>query len=277
MLKAYLKRPGSLLLLLLIVMAACLTISVIFTIVIYIFVNGLMHLSPQMFSLDYTSENLSMLPAIITTVYMIVIALALAVPTGVFAAIYLVEYADKGSGMIKVIRIAIETLQGIPSIVYGIFGYIFFVISLGFGYSLISGAVTLAVMVLPLIIRTTEEALLSVPDTYREGSFGLGAGRLQTVFKIVLPCAVPGISAGIILAIGRIVGESAALIFTSGTVAQIPHSIFDSARTLSVHMYALMSEGLNTNEAYATAVVLLVIVLIINGISSLLAKFISVR
>ena len=140
-----------------------------------------------------------------------------------------------------------------------------------------AGAVTLAIMILPLIIRTTEEALISVPDTYREGSFGLGAGKLHTIFRLILPCAVPGILAGVILAIGRIVGESAALIFTAGTVAKVPGSLFDSARTLSVHMYALLSEGLYTNEAFATAVVLLILVILINAVSGLLAKKLAMR
>lgn len=277
MFETYSKRPGSLMIFFLMVLASAITIGTIFSVVIYILANGVMHLSPQLFSLEYTAQNMSMLPAIITTAYMVVLSLAMAVPVGVFAAIYLVEYSRKGSKIVRIIRVAIETLQGIPSIVYGLFGYIFFVISLGWSYSLIAGAVTLSVMVLPLIIRTTEEALLSVPDAYREGSFGLGAGRLQTVFKIILPCAVPGISAGIILAVGRIVGESAALIFTAGTVAEVPESIFDSARTLSVHMYALMSEGLNSDEAYATAVVLLAMVIIINGLSSLIARKITAR
>jgi phosphate transport system permease protein len=208
---------------------------------------------------------------------MIVLSLLIAVPAGVFCAVYLVEYAKRGSKLVKIIRSATETLQGIPSIVYGLFGYILFVITLGWSYSLIAGAVTLAIMILPLIIRTSEEALAAVPDSYREGSFGLGAGKLHTVFKLILPSAVPGILAGIILAIGRIVGESAALIFTAGTVAQVPESLFDSARTLSVHMYALLSEGLYTNEAYATAVVLLILVVIINGLSSMIAKKISMR
>ena len=217
------------------------------------------------------------MPAIISTVYITFLSLLMAVPTGIFSAIYLVEYAKRGSRLVKVIRVTTETLQGIPSIVYGLFGYILFVITLGWSYSLLAGAVTLAIMILPLIIRTTEEALISVPDSYREGSFGLGAGKLRTVFRIILPSAVPGILAGVILAIGRIVGESAALIFTAGTVAQVPGSLFDSARTLSVHMYALLSEGLYTNEAYATAVVLLLLVIIINAVSGFIAKKLATR
>lgn len=268
----YKNRPGSLAVFILIIWAAAVTLFVIFAMIFYILANGIKHLSPELFALEYTTENVSMMPAIITTLYMALISLAIAVPVGIFSAIYLVEYAKRGSKIVKMVRLTTETLQGIPSIVFGLFGYIFFVLVLSWSYSMLAGAVTLAIMILPLIMRTTEEALIAVPDEYREGSFGLGAGRLYTIFKLLLPCAVPGILAGVILAIGRIVGESAALIFTAGTVAQIPNSLFDSARTLSVHMYALLSEGLYTEQAYATAVVLLVMVIAINGLSGVVAK-----
>ena len=198
--------------------------------------------------------------------------LSVVVISGIFSAIYLVEYAKRGNRLVKLVRITAETLSGIPSIVYGLFGYVLFVITLHWGYTLLSGAITLAIMILPLIMRTTEEALIAVPDSFREGSFGLGAGRLRTVFRIVLPSAVPGILAGVILAIGRIVGESAALIFTAGTNPVVPDSLFASTRTLSVHMYALMSEGLYTEQAFATAVVLLVVVIFINALSGFVAK-----
>ena len=273
----YKKNPGSLAVLLMVILSAAVTAGVLFSLIMYILINGIPHLSPELFAWEFNTENMSMMPAIISTLYMTVLSLAMAVPAGIFSAIYLVEYARRGSRLVKIIRMTTETLQGIPSIVYGLFGYILFVITLGWSYSLIAGAVTLAIMILPLIIRTAEEALMSVPDAYREGSFGLGAGRLHTVFKIILPCAVPGILSGVILAIGRIVGESAALIFTSGTVAQIPGSIFDSARTLSVHMYALLTEGLYTDEAYATAVVLLLLVICINGLSGMIARKLAAR
>lgn len=273
----YKRTPGSLIVLILILLSAAITVGILFSLIIYILANGVMHLKPELFAWEFNTENMSMMPAIISTLYMTILSLLMAVPIGVFSAIYLVEYAKRGSKFVKVIRTTTETLQGIPSIVYGLFGYILFVIALGWSYSLIAGAVTLAIMILPLIIRTTEEALMSVPDAYREGSFGLGAGKLYTVFKLILPCAVPGILAGVILAIGRIVGESAALIFTAGTVAQVPSSIFDSARTLSVHMYALLSEGLYTDEAYATAVVLLVLVIVINALSGMIAKRLATR
>lgn len=275
--QTYRKRPGSLLMLILIILSAAITAGVLVSLIVYILVNGISHIRPELFAWEFTTDNMSMMPAIISTIYMTVLSLVMAVPIGIFSAVYLVEYAKRNSRLVKVIRVTTETLQGIPSIVYGLFGYILFVITLGWSYSLIAGAVTLAIMILPLIIRTSEEALIAVPDAYREGSFGLGAGKLYTVFKLILPCAVPGIMAGVILAIGRIVGESAALIFTAGTVAQVPGSLFDSARTLSVHMYALLSEGLYTDEAYATAAVLLVMVICINGISGMLAKKLVMR
>ena len=203
---------------------------------------------------------------------MTVIALAVAIPFGIFTAIFLVEYAKKGNKFVTIVRLTSETLSGIPSIVYGLFGMLFFVTYLNWGYSLLAGAATLSIMVLPLIMRTTEEALLAVPDSYREASFGLGAGKLRTVFKIVLPSAIPGILSGIILAIGRIVGETAALIYTAGTMATLPENVFSSTRTLSVHMYILSGEGLNINESYATAVVLLLLVLLINWLSGVAAK-----
>lgn len=251
--------------------AAILTFAVLLFLIAYILINGVPHLKPSLFEWTYNSDNVSMMPAIITTVEMTLLALLLAVPLGLFTAVYLNEYASRGNKLVNVIRITTETLSGIPSIVYGLFGMLFFVTQLHWGYSLLAGAMTLAIMILPLIMRTAEEALISVPDTYREGSFGLGAGRLRTVFRIVLPSAMPGILSGIILAIGRIVGETAALIFTAGTMAQIP-GLFQSGRTLAIHMYVLSGEGLNMNEAYATAVVLLVVVLLMNAISALVAK-----
>ena len=252
--------------------AAIITLLILAFLVGYIVVRGVPNLKLSLFSLHYTSENVSVVPAIITTLEMTALSLLIAVPLGVLTAIYLVEYASRKNKIVDIIRITAETLSGIPSIVYGLFGMLFFVTALGWGFSLIAGAFTLAIMILPLIMRTTEEALKSVPDSFREGSFGLGAGRLRTVFRIVLPSAIPGILSGIILAIGRIVGETAALIYTAGTVAQTPRLLTDSARTLAVHMYALSSEGLRTNESYATALTLLVMVIGINALASHLAK-----
>ncbi len=252
--------------------AAILTIGILVFLVCFVIAKGLPHIKPSLFALTYNSVNVSLLPALISTVMMTALALAFAVPLGVFAAIYLVEYAKRSNKAVVLIRMTTETLSGIPSIIYGLFGLLFFVTFLGWGFSLLAGAFTLAIMILPLIMRSSEEALKSVPDNYREGAFGLGAGKLRTVFSIVLPSAMPGILAGIILAVGRIVGETAALIYTAGTVAQIPLNPMQSARTLSVHMYALSSEGLHTREAYATAVVLLMVVILINAAAARIAR-----
>ena len=257
---------------LLVMLAAVITFAVLIFLIVYILVNGLPHITPSLFSLEYSSENASVVPALINTVIMTLLSLIIAIPFGIFSAIFLVEYAGKGNKFVEVIRLTTETLSGIPSIVYGLFGMLFFVNTLGWGFSLLAGAFTLSIMILPLIMRTTEEALKAVPDSYREGSFGLGAGKLRTVFRIVLPSAIPGILAGIILAIGRIVGETAALIYTAGTVAQVPTSVFGSGRTLAVHMYNLSSEGLYMDQAYATAVILLVLVVGINALSSVIAR-----
>lgn len=274
--KNYRHHPFSLLLRILVILSAIITAGVVLFIIGYILYHGVPNLTmPGLFSWKFTAENQSMMPAIINTVIMIVLTLMLAVPIGVFAAIYLVEYSKRGNRFVKVIRVTAETLSGIPSIVYGLFGYIVFVITLGWSFTLLSGVITMAIMILPLIMRTTEEALMAVPDSFREGSFGLGAGRLRTVFRIVLPSSIPGILSGVILAIGRIVGESAALIFTSGTNPVVPKSLFSSASTLSVHLYTLLNEGRYTDQAYATAVVLLIVVIIINALSSVVAKKLS--
>ena len=274
-LKSYKRTPGSFLVMLLVVLSAVATIAALVFLILYILVNGIPYINADLFSWTYTSENCSVIPAAINTVIMAGISLLLAVPVGIGSAIYLVEYAKKGNKLVKVIRVTAETLTGIPSIVYGLFGMLFFVNTCKWGFSILAGAFTLAIMVLPLIMRSTEEALKSVPDSYREGSFGLGAGKLRTVFRIVLPSAIPGILAGVILAIGRIVGETAALIYTAGTVAKVPKNVLSSGRTLAVHMYNLSSEGLYMNQAYATAVVLLVLVVVINTLSGMIAKRIT--
>ena len=268
----YKASPLSLALRILVTAAAILTVAVLLFLVAYIVIMGLPNLKPSLFELEFTSENASLLPALINTVIMTVLSLVVAVPVGIFSAIYLVEYARRGNKLVGVVRITAETLSGIPSIVYGLFGYLFFVISFGWGYSMVGGALTMAIMILPLIMRTTEEALMSVPDSFREGSFGLGAGKLRTVFRIILPSAMPGILSGIILGIGRIVGETAALMFTSGSVAKVAIDPMDSGRTLAVHMYNLLNEGLAREAAYATAVVLLVLVVGINALSSFVAR-----
>ena len=269
---AYRRRPGSFLVMLLVMLSAILTFTVLIFLIAYILIRGVPYITPSLFSFTYTSENASLMPALINTVVMTLLSLLIAVPFGIFSAIFLVEYAGRGNRFVEMIRLTTETLSGIPSIVYGLFGMLFFVTTCGWGFSLLAGAFTLAIMILPLIMRTTEEALKSVPDSYREGSFGLGAGKLRTVFRIVLPSAVPGILAGVILAVGRIVGETAALKYTAGSVADVPSSVMGSGRTLAVHMYNLASEGLYMNQAYATAVILLVLVVGINTLSGIVAK-----
>lgn len=271
-LKEYLRKPGSFIMFILIMSAVIITVAFMIYLVIYILVNGIPYITPDLFAWKYNTENVSMTPAIINTIITVFLTLLLAVPIGIAAAIYLVEYSKRNSKLVKIIKLTTETLAAIPSIVFGLFGFIVFVLLLKWGNSLLAGVLTLTMMVLPTIIRTTQEALLGVPDMFREGSYGLGAGKLRTIFVIVLPAAVPGILSGVILAIGRIVGESAALIFTAGTVAEVPKSLFSSTRTLAVHMYSLLNEGLYTNQAYATAVILLVIVLIINWLSEVAAK-----
>ncbi|MDR2137560.1 MAG: phosphate ABC transporter permease PstA [Synergistaceae bacterium] len=255
--------------------AALTTLGILSFLVIFIFVKGVFHITPSLFSPSYNSQNVSLTPALVSTVLMTPMALLITTPLGVFAAIYLTEYARRGNKWVGLVRVTTEVLSGIPSIVYGLFGSLFFVLFLGWGYSVLAGVFTLSIMILPLIMRSSEEALKSVPDAYREGAFGLGAGKLRTVFKIVLPSAMPGILAGVILAIGRIVGETAALIYTAGTVAQIPQNPMQSARTLSVHMYALSTEGFHTDESYATAVVLLFVVILINAASLKISRWIG--
>lgn len=272
-------HPLALAAFLLVHLAAFAVGSFVLGLILYILASGLPHIRPELFALTWTPQNQSMLPALLNTLAMALLALLLAIPAGVGGAIYLSEYARRGNRLVQWIGLASDTLQGIPSIVFGLFGYVCFNVALGWGFSLLSGAVTLSLMILPLILRTTEEALHCVPDSYREGSFGLGAGRLRTVFRIVLPAAMPGVLSGILLSIGRIVGESAALIYTAGSGTGnlrfqdgLTAPLFQSARTLSVHMYCLMIEGLHIGQAQATAVVLLLLVLGLNRLSALAAK-----
>ncbi len=269
---SYGTEPSAILLLFCVWGSAIATFLTLAFLLLYILWQGLPHITPALFALEYNTTNVSLFPALVDTVIMVIMALAMATPLGIFAAIYLVEYAKRGNKIVNVVRVTADTLSGIPSIVYGLFGMLFFVTYLKMGYSLLAGSCTVAIMVLPLIMRTTEEALKAIPDSYREGSYGLGAGKLRTVFAIVLPSAIPGILAGIILSIGRIVGETAALIYTSGTVAALPANVFSSGRTLAVHMYVLASEGLFMQQAYATAVILVVIVICINAASGYLAR-----
>ena len=281
--QSYLHHPMALVQFLLVHLAALITAAVVLFLIAYVLITGVPHIHKELFAWTWTTENQSMMPALVNTLVMTLLSLLIAVPIGVCAAIYMVEYAKRGNKLVKLVRLTAETLQGIPSIVYGIFGYVCFNVALHCGFSMLAGALTLSIMILPLILRTTEEALMAVPDSYREGSFGLGAGKLRTVFRIVLPSAMPGVLAGVILSIGRIVGESAALIYTSGSgtgnlsfikngAFSLTAPLFQSTRTLSVHMYALMSEGLYTDQAHATAVILMVLVIGLNALSSMAAK-----
>lgn len=252
-------------------LATAVTLFVFLFIIWHVVSNGVPHLKPSLFAWKYTTENVSMTPAIINTLIIIAIALTIAIVLGVGAAIYLVEYARPGNRLVSLVRVTTETLAGIPSIVYGLFGMLFFVTALQWGYSVLAGAMTVAIMILPTIMRSTEEALMAVPMSLREASYGLGAAKLRTVFLIVLPTAMQGILAGVILGIGRIIGETAALLYTAGSTFRIPTSLFNSGRTLAIHMYLLANEGLHKDEAYATAVVLLVVVILINLLSNFLA------
>lgn len=256
-------------------LSAAITFGALLFVIFYILINGIPALSTSLFEFDYSPQNVSMMPSIISTLYTIGGVLLVATPIGVFTGFYLVEYADRSNPIVKLISMAVDTLAAVPSIVYGLFGFLFFVTFLQFRFSMIAGIATLTIMVLPLVIRATEEALLSVGRNVREASFALGAGRLRTIFTVVLPIAMPGILSGVILAIGRIVGESAALLYTMGSATNIPTSAFSSARTLAVHMYVLSSEGFHVQEAFATAVVLIIIVVILNALSTFISKALS--
>lgn len=274
-LREYKRKPLSLVMYLVVLIAAALSVLALVFLIVYILVMGVPNLTPDLFAWEYNSNNVSCMPAIINTVIITFLTLVIAVPFGIGAAIYLAEYAKRGNKLVKLIRTMAETLAGIPSIVYGLFGMLCFVTAFHWGYSILAGAFTLSIMVLPTIMRTTEEALIAVPDSYREGSYGLGAGKLRTIVRTILPSAMPGILAGVILAIGRIVGETAALIYTAGSTTGLVDGVMSSGRTLAIHMYMLANEGLHTNQAWGTAVVLLVLVLGVNTLSSFIAKKLS--
>lgn len=249
-------------------LAALFTIGMLLYIIGFILWNGLPVMNIDLFAWEYTTNNVSMMPAIISTLIVIITSLLIAAPIGVFSAFYLVEYANRGNRFVHWIRLATDTLAAVPSIVYGLFGMLFFVNTVFKTYSHIGGILTLSIMILPIIISSTEEALLSVNNSLRMGSLALGAGKLRTIFTVVLPVAMPGILSGIILAIGRIVGESAALIYTMGTSTGMIKDFLSSGRTLATHMYVLSSEGFHIKEAYATGAVLVLMVLIINALST---------
>ncbi|SHE40359.1 phosphate ABC transporter permease PstA [Vibrio gazogenes] len=258
-------------------LSAAFTVGFLFWIIWYILSNGLQHVDWNFITDNYTrtGDEHGIFPMIVATLYMVIASIAVAAPMGIMTAIYLTEYAKVGSRLVKVIRFCTESLAGIPSIIFGLFGMTFFVAILGFGFSILSGALTLSILILPVIIRTTEEALMAVPQTYREGSYGLGASKIYTIWRLILPSAIPGILASVILSIGRVIGESAPVFLTAGMVARIPDSLFDSGRTLTVHLYKLTTELFSVeewNQAYGTATVLIVVVLLINMVTKLIAK-----
>lgn len=255
----------------LVYLGTSITFFALFAVIIDVLVKGIPNLKPSLFAWNYTTDNVSMMPAIVNTFIMVGLSLLIALPLGIVSAIYLNEYASSKSLMRKPVALSTQTLAGIPSIVYGLFGSIFFVTTLKWGFSLLAGAFTLAIMILPTVMTSTEEALKSVPRSLREASYGLGAMKFRTVFNVVLPPAMPGILSGVVLAIGRIVGETAALIHTSGSATRIPRNVMGSGRTLAVHMYVLSNEGLHRNEAYATGVILLILVFLLNWASTKLA------
>lgn len=253
-------------------LSAFATVSVLVAIVGYIFSKGLRGVNLSFLVSDYsTSGDGGILPMIITTLYMVFVSILVATPIGILSGIYLQEYSKNGK-LTKIIRFATESLAGIPSIVYGLFGGIFFVVTLKLGYSIVSGALTVAIIILPVIIRTTEEALKTVPDSYREGSLALGGTRFQTLYKVILPSAIPGILSGVILSVGRIIGESAAVLLTAGTVAKLPETIFDSSRTLTVHAYLLTKESGDIQTVASMGVVLIIMVLALNTLAKVIAK-----
>ncbi|MDG3086119.1 phosphate ABC transporter permease PstA [Vibrio hannami] len=257
--------------------AAALTVGFLFWIIWYILSNGLKFVDWNFITDKYTAtgEEKGIFPMIISTIYMVIASIAVAAPLGIMTAIYLTEYAKVGSKLVKVIRFCTESLAGIPSIIFGLFGMTFFVAILGLGFSILSGALTLSILILPVIIRTTEEALMAVPQTYREGSYGLGASKIYTIWRLILPSAMPGILTSVILSIGRVIGESAPVFLTAGMVARIPESLLDSGRTLTVHLYKLTTELFTIeewNQAYGTATVLIVVVLLINMVTKLIAS-----
>ena len=259
--------------------ATVLTLMILIFIIFFILEKGL-----PVISFKFLTENPEdmgraggIFPTIIGTVLLPIIAIIIATPLGIFTSVYLSEYTKENRAT-RIIRFGTDCLAGIPSIIFGLFGYIFFVITLGFGWSILSGGLTLAVMILPTIIRTSEEAIRSVPKSYREVSFSLGATSWQTVKKVILPNALPGIVTGVMLSIGRSISETAAVIFTAGSSLRMPHSLLDSTRTMAVHFYILAREGISAENAYGTAATLIIAVLMINlSAYWLMHRFISKR
>ncbi len=276
------RHPFDLCMKTLIYLSAAITVTLLVGILLYILINGIGHISWEFISTEYSqrasSPEKGILPMIINTVYVVVLTLLISVPIGVCAAVYLTQYAKQGR-LVSAIRFATDTLAGIPSVLFALFGMSIFVSGFGFGYSILSGCLTMAICILPTIVRTTEEALLTVPSSYQEGALALGAGKLRVTMGIVLPCAVPGILTAVILAMGRIVGESAIFLFTTGTGYDMPNSLFGhimaAGRTLTVHLYTMAKDGTAENSleiAFATSAVLLILVFLLNRLAGALSK-----
>lgn len=249
------------------ILSVVISLLALFSIIIFVFANGTAYVTLNFLFGPYSENNPTIYPAIIGTLELILISLIIATPVGIFTAIFLVEYMNSESKLIRIIKITIETLAGIPSIVYGLFGYLIFVVNFGWGYSLFGGGITLSIMILPVIVRSTEESLMSVPNELREGSYALGTSKVKTIFKVVLPCASSGIVTSLILAVGRVLSESAVLILTIGMVVnKVPENIMSAGTSLALDIYYFGSYG-HPNESAATAVVLLFLILFINLIA----------
>ncbi len=251
---------------------AAVTLAALIIIIGYILINGLTQINLEFLTQEPSKmgKEGGIFSVIVGTIMVTGVGILIATPIGIAAAIYFTEYAKKGRA-VTLIRFFTEILAGIPSIIFGLFGFAFFVIFLGLGWSVISGGLTLALMVLPTLIRATEESLKTVPMAYREGSLSLGATKWQTIIKVIIPCWKPGILTGLMLGIGRAIGETAAIMLTVGGSLRVPTSIFDSTRTMSVHLYVLAAEGLSMEKTYATAALLIIIVLIINTVANLIS------
>ena len=275
------RRPGDKALAFCIYLAAALTVCILVGIIGYILVKGVPHISWSFLSTPFSALDEGrngILPMIINTLYIVVITLLIVTPIGIASAIYLTQYARQGK-LVKTIRFTTEVLSGVPSIVFGLFGYTVFCVMMGMGYSILAGCLTMTICILPTIVRTTEESLLAVPESYKEGALALGAGKTRVVLGMVLPCAMPGILTAVILGMGRIVGESAALLFTSGIATNMPDGVLShvmsSGRTLTLHLYQTATEATDPAAfqiAYATAAVLLILVFILNRLAGLLSR-----
>lgn len=275
------RRPGDKVLAFCIYLAAALTVCILVGIIGYILVKGVPHISWSFLSTSFSALDEGrngILPMIINTLYIVVITLLIVTPIGIASAIYLTQYARQGK-LVKTIRFTTEVLSGVPSIVFGLFGYTVFCVMMGMGYSILAGCLTMTICILPTIVRTTEESLLAVPESYKEGALALGAGKTRVVLGMVLPCAMPGILTAVILGMGRIVGESAALLFTSGIATNMPDGVLShvmsSGRTLTLHLYQTATEATDPAAfqiAYATAAVLLILVFILNRLAGLLSR-----